>query len=79
MMEVDTMADTPRGIDRGTGTLTAEASRLFRVYKNHQFDAFQEGVYGQSRDERYVTRRLYSEIWRIPYTRGVDYFGGKYY
>ena len=27
------MADTPRGIDRGTGTLTAEASRLFRVYK----------------------------------------------
>ena len=33
MMEVDTMADTPRGIDRGTGTLTAEASRLFRVYK----------------------------------------------
>ena len=24
---------TPRGIDRGASTLTAEASRLFRVYK----------------------------------------------
>lgn len=34
MMEVESPTEPPTShIDRGTGTLTADASRLFRVYK----------------------------------------------